>query len=96
MSKISYVTLVITSMLSMSAAMADEVSRSSTTRVDAPGYNATSTSTTTTEDRPTSVTTESTSSQTSPYGQEVITKKTYKSAPSPRSTTTHRETTISR
>jgi hypothetical protein len=96
MSRFSYAMLVATSMLSMSAAMADEVSRSSTTRTDSPGYNSSSNSTTVTEDRPTSVTTESSSSQTSPYGQEVSTKKTYKSAPSPRSTTTHRETTINR
>ncbi len=97
MSKFIYVSLIALSLVSVSSAMADEVSQSTSTNVDSPDYSASHTSTTT-QTTPSTATRETTSTTTAnPYSQEVTTKKEYKSVPCRRSnSSTTRETTISR
>jgi hypothetical protein len=93
MSKYSYVLLTVLTLVSVNGALADETTTKST-RTDAPGYS--STSSTTTQEQPVTQTTEQTRTESSPYGQEVTTKKSYKKAPCAKTTRTDTETTTTR
>lgn len=98
MSRNIFAFLLAAGLFTMNSALADEVVKSSSTKVDSPDYSASSSSTTT-QDNPTATTTQSsTTSEATPYGQEVKTKKVRKTTAVPRTktTTSDSETTVNR
>ncbi len=80
-------------LMTMGAALADE--STTTTKMDNPDYNSSSSSSTT-EVKPGAVSSESTKVETSPYGQTVSSQKSYKKAPCAQKTTRTDTETINR
>jgi hypothetical protein len=92
MSKYSYAFLLAISLCTVNGAFADETS-TTTTRTDNPDYSST-TNSTTIEDKPAYVKSETTKAETTPYGQEITHKKSYKKVPGAQKTVrTDTETT---
>jgi hypothetical protein len=95
MSKYLYASLLVLSLCTVNGAVADEVS-TTTTKTDNPDSSST-TNSMTTEERPGAVRSESTTTDSTPYGQQVTTKKSYKRNPyTQRTTTRESETTVNR